>query len=121
MSSPTSGQVAGVNVRISGQQKEDDFIKSVVDEQLRNEIRKLGKLLPINSMNLHIDRHREAGKRVKYSVKGKLMTEMGMFFANDHAWDLTQATRGVLSKLEKEVIKKIDKKRLYHLKGGPAR
>lgn len=103
-------KIAGIYVRLSGQQKEDTFIKSVIDEQIRNEIRKLGKFIPIDYMVLHIDRYKETGKRRKYSVKGRLITEKGMFFADDHAWDVTQAIRGVLAKLEREVLKKKEKK-----------
>jgi predicted transcriptional regulator len=105
-------RIEGVYVRISGLQKEDVFIKSVVDEEIRNEIRKLGKFLTINYMVLHVDRYRKTGKRIKYSVKGRLITEKGYFFADDHAWDITKAVRGVLQKLEKEAIK-LKEKRIF--------
>ena len=60
-------------------------------------------------------RHKETGKRVKYSVKGRLITEKGMFFADDHAWRLTKAVKGVLEKMEREVVKSIGKKRRHAL------
>jgi CBS domain-containing protein len=106
-------KIAGIYISISGQQREDPFIRSVIDEQIRNEIKKLGKLLPIEGMLLHIDRYRERGKRVKYSVKGKLVTEKGLFFARDHSWDLTRAVRGVLAKTEKEILKMKGKRKLF--------
>jgi CBS domain-containing protein/ribosome-associated translation inhibitor RaiA len=99
-------KLSGIYVRISGLQKEEAYIKSLVDEQVRNEIRKLGKILSIEFLVMHIDRHNKTGNRVKYSVKSTLATQKGTFYANDFAWDITKAIRGVLSKFEKEVLKR---------------
>lgn len=99
-------EVKGVYVTVTGLRLEDNFIKRVVDEEVTNEVRKIGKFMEIESMILHIDRYHERGKRVKYTVKGRLITRRGMFFAGDHAWDVTKAVRGVLQKLEREVLKK---------------
>lgn len=99
-------EVRGVYVTVTGLQYEDNFIKRVVDEEVTNEIRKIGKFMEIDSMILHVDRYHEMGKRIKYSVKGRLITRRGMFFAGDFAWDVTKAVRGVLQKLEREVLKK---------------
>jgi CBS domain-containing protein len=102
-------EVKGVYVTVSGLQEEDSFIKTVVDEEVTNEVRKLGKFLNIDSLILHVDKYHESGNRVKYSIKGRLITNRGMFFAGDFAWDVTKAVRGVLQKLEKEAIKKKEK------------
>lgn len=104
-------EISGIYVRISGMQDEDIFIKSVVDEEIRNEIKKLAKFIPIDYMVLDVHRQRSGGKRIKYSVRARLITQKGFFFAKDFAWDLTKATRGVLHKLEREVTKKIGKSR----------
>lgn len=106
-------KVKGVYVRISGLQEEDNFIKSVVDEEIRNEVRRLGKFFPIKQMMIHVDRYHETGRRVKYSVKARMMTERGMFFADDHAWDVTKAVRGILQKFEREILKKKEKGEVY--------
>ncbi len=105
-------EVKGVYVTISGLQGEDEFIRSVVDEEVSSEVRKLGKFLPLDSLVLHVDRYHETGKRVKYSVKARLITRKGVFFAGDFSWDVTKAVRGVLQKLEKETIKKKERARL---------
>lgn len=102
-------EVKGVYVTVSGLQDDDGFIKTVVDEEISNEVRKLGKIMEIDSLILHVDRHHQTGKRSKYSVKGRLITRKGMFFAKDFAWDVTKAVRGVLQKLEKEIIKRKEK------------
>ena len=106
-------EVQGIYVRVSGLQKEDTFIKGVVDEEIRNEIQKLARFFPIDHMVMHVDRYHKTGKRVKYSVRASLITERGIFFAKDHGWDITKAVRGILHKLEREIIKKNEKAEVY--------
>jgi ribosome-associated translation inhibitor RaiA len=106
-------EVSGIYVRVTGMQDEDDFIKTVVDEQLKNEVRKLAKVIPIDYMLLTVDVYEEDGKRHKYSIQGTLVTQKGHFFADDHAWDATKAVRGVLQKLEREVLKKKGKSETF--------
>ena len=99
-------ELSGVLVTISGIKDEDHFIKSVVDEEIGNAIKKLHKIIGIEHFVVHVDKHHESGDRTKYSVKARVMTEKGMFFAGDFAWDVTKAIRGMLHKIEKEMIKK---------------
>lgn len=108
----------GVLVKITGQQQEDPFIKTVIDEELTHFASKIGKMLPIQDITVDIDRKESDGKRVKYSVKAKLITERGMFFAHDFAWDVTKALRGVIHKLEREVEKKLGKQRVFGRASG---
>ncbi|MFH1444896.1 MAG: CBS domain-containing protein [Nanoarchaeota archaeon] len=102
-------ELSGVLVTLSGIKDEDPFIKSVVDEEVSNEVRKLNKIIGIEHLIVHIDKHHKTGDRFKYTVKARMMTERGMFFADDFAWDITKAIRGMLHKLEKELIKKKSK------------
>lgn len=110
-------EVSGIYVQVTGQQKEDIFIRSVVDEELRNEIQKLAKTLPIEYMTLHIDRHNPEGKRVKYTVKAKIVTEKGVFYAHAHAWDLTKAIHELLDRFERDIYRKKEKSRDYTRRG----
>ena len=103
----------GVLVNITGQQEEDPFIKTVIDEELTHFASKVGKTLPIQEIRIDIDRKESEGGKVKYGINAKLITEKGMFFADDFAWDVTKALRGVIHKLEREVEKKIGKERVY--------
>jgi len=105
--------VQGIYVRVSGLQQEDAFLKQVVDEEIRNEVRKLAKFFPVEQLTIHVSRHKKSGRRVKYSLNASLITERAMFFARDHDWDITKAVRGILKKLEKEVIKKKEKAEVF--------
>jgi len=115
-----SPEVSGVYVRITGQEKEDVFIRSVIDEEIRGEIRKLSRFLPIDYMTLHIDRHRDTGRRIKYSIHAKIVSQKGMFFAKAAAWDLTKAMHELLDRFERE-IKKAKGKAKALARGRPVR
>jgi len=101
-----AGRQRGVYVRLTGIADESDFIKSVINDEVTAEIRKLGSMLSIDYLVMHVDTYRRAGRRREYSVKARLVTDRGMFFAGDIAWDITKAVSGTLAKLEREVLKK---------------
>jgi CBS domain-containing protein len=101
-----AGRQKGVYVRLSGINDESDFIKSVIDDEIAAEMRKLGAMLRIDYLVMHVDKYRKAGRRREYSVKARLVTGKGMFFASDSAWDIAKAVSGTLAKLEREVLRK---------------
>lgn len=102
-------QVKGAYVTISGVQEEDDFTKSLLYKEIEATLRKINKIYPVNYFVAHLDKYNESGKRVKYSIKARLATGKGFFFAHDHDWDITKAMKGVLAHLEEEVIKRKEK------------
>jgi CBS domain-containing protein/ribosome-associated translation inhibitor RaiA len=106
-----SSPVKGVYVNVSGLGKEDEFLTSIVNEEIENRLNKLEKIIPIKYLAMHYDKHEKGGERIKYSVKARLITEKGSFFAQDFAWDLTKTTKEVLRKLEREVTKGVEKHR----------
>ena len=103
----------GLYLALSGIHDEDPFIKNVLEEEISNELRKLSRIIPIESVVINVSRHHKTGKRTKYSVKAKILTQRGDFFADDFSWDLTKAMRGILKKFEKEIIRKKEKRRVY--------
>jgi len=102
-----------VFVRISGLGGEDSFIKVKIDEMVDNTITKLLKLLDVTYVAIHVETHRKGGKRTKYSVQGRFVTDKGNFYASEHEWDSTKAMKLFLSKIEREAHKKIGKERVY--------
>ncbi len=95
----------GVYVNITGMQEEDDFLKSVVDEEISNSMSRLAKMLPLQYLAAHVESHFPQGRRRKYSVKCRLITEKGVFISGGHAWDLTKAFRQSLERMERKVKK----------------
>lgn len=115
-------EIAGVYVNIAGIQNEDSFLQDVVDSEIRSAIRKLGKVVHIHYMTINVKKRGTTGKsssykiktkRTNYIVRGKLVSNKGAFFAEDSSWDLTKATQGTLKKLEKEVLKKVGRERVF--------
>jgi len=101
-------EVRGAYVTISGIKEEDDFVKSMLYKEIEATLRKINKIYAVNYFVAHVDEYKTTGK-IKYSIKTRLATERGFFFAHDHDWNITKAMKGVLDKLEKEVVKKKEK------------
>jgi CBS domain-containing protein len=107
-----SREKAFANIRISGIGEEDQFIKSIVYKNAEKRVSRIAEMIPVKYAVIGIESHHKAGTRKKYSVKARLITFRGLFFADDHAWDLTKAVSGTLAKLEREVSKKLGKQRV---------
>ena len=103
--------VETVYIRVSGLEGEDDFIKTKVDEMIENTLSKLVKVIPVNYIAIHAETHQTGGRKTKYAVQGRLVTEKGSFFADDTEWDPTKAVKIFLEKIEREVHSKIGMKR----------
>lgn len=98
-----------VYVRVSGQQKEDVFTKTLIDKEIRSKIQKFGKFFKIDFVTIDINRHDETGKKIRYSIKGKIATNKGLFFADVEGWNLVKIIHELFTKFEKEIIKKKEK------------
>jgi predicted transcriptional regulator/ribosome-associated translation inhibitor RaiA len=103
-----SRDTQSVPVNITGVQQEDPVLREVMGSDIQSLLGKLSKMSDIDNFTLHVDRYRQEG-RVKYSLKAKLVTRKGVFFSADHEWDITKALKGVLSKMEREFMKKREK------------
>jgi len=100
----------GVYVSVMGIKDEDVFLKSLVDKEIERFVQKAGRMIPsIDHVVVHIDRYKEAGTRSKYSVKARVITGKGIFFADSDEWDLTKAVGEVLDTLEREIVKRKEK------------
>ena len=103
----------GVYVTVNGISEEDDFIKSWIDGEVRNHVRKINKIVPVQYFVINVKKHKEDGKRTKYSVRSRIMTQKGPYFSHDFNWDITKAFGGMLLKLEKALMRDKDKKNVY--------
>lgn len=116
------GDIGGVYVRVSGIQDEDAFLRSIVDSEIRNTVRKIGKIVRIQYMTLNVKREKVPGKlaikKVNYVVLGKIVSDSGVFVSSNDAWDLSRAMKGSLKILEKEVIRKSGRERSFGRERG---
>ncbi|MEE9323895.1 MAG: CBS domain-containing protein [Candidatus Aenigmarchaeota archaeon] len=100
-----------VYVKVTGLDSEDGFIKLKIDEMVDNTITKLLKFTAVTYVAIHVETHRKGGRRMKYSVKGRFVTENGNFYASDHEWDPTKAMKLFLGKIEREIRRHVEKGR----------
>ncbi len=104
-------EISGVYLTVSGMQDEDAFIQTVVDSEIRNEVKKIAKIIHIHHMTIHVKRFRTTGKRMNFVVRGKLTSNRGLFIADHDSWNLTKSVREMLKNLRKEATKRVEKER----------
>ena len=103
----------GINVTVSGIHEEDEMSRTILYDEIARTLKKLGKMLGLNSFVMHVRKYHETGDRAKYSIQAKLLTTGGDFFSDDFAWDLSKAAKGVLEKLEHEVIRQSEREKVH--------
>ncbi|MEM5783133.1 MAG: CBS domain-containing protein [Candidatus Aenigmatarchaeota archaeon] len=97
----------GVYLQITGLGEEDEFIRSTIDRMLEDTVAKLNKIFEIQYVHMHVKKYGEIEplpKRIKYSIRLKVKTKVGMFSAHDIGWDIRDAVGAVLDKIEKIII-----------------
>ena len=101
----------GVNVSISGIHEEDGLAKSNVNEEVSKALSKLAKVTEVTDFSMHVRKYNKDGNRAKYSVHAKLITAETEFYADDSEWEIEKAVRCVFDKLEKEMLKHVEKEK----------
>lgn len=110
----------GVYVQITNLGDVDEAESSQIDTALTDFVKKSGKLMNDSmSLMIHIDRQSPGG-RIKYSVRTRFSTPMGLFVSHTHEWKLVSAIQDALTKLEK-IIKKEHDIRADRIKRQPKR
>ena len=97
----------GVYVQITGLGEEDEFVQATVDRQMKDFVSKINPVFNVQFMAVHIKRHgmiQHIPKRIKYSVRIRLMTDKGMFSVSSVRWDIRDAIREALSQLERKIL-----------------
>lgn len=103
----------GVNVSISGIHEEDEMVRGNVNGEVSKALGKLVRVMEVTDFSMHVRKYHKEGNKAKYSVHGKVMTGDGEFFAEDFAWELEKAVKGVLDKIEKEMFRHAEKAKVH--------
>ncbi len=106
-------QIGGVNVRVSGFQEEDIFTREGVYTEIEKTIKKLACMVNIADFKLNLKKYKEEGKGKKYSIKIMIISNRGLFHADDYEWSIFKAVEKALKKLETEFFKKEDKGKFH--------
>jgi CBS domain-containing protein/ribosome-associated translation inhibitor RaiA len=104
--------VEGIHVTMSGMHDVDDFTMDIIDAEMGRELKKLNKMVPLRQYIVHMKKlHDTTGDSAKFSLHARLITAEGSFYAENFDFDLPKAMKGLLKKLERELIKKQGKTR----------
>lgn len=96
-----------VLVNISGVKFDDpeiyDRLYEIIERMARN-VAKVKRMKPV-LINIHIEQYNEQGGEIKYSVRGKMVTESRTFYARAWEWNLYKAMKELMDEFEKMVEK----------------
>ncbi|MFW6196214.1 MAG: CBS domain-containing protein [Thermoplasmatota archaeon] len=70
---------------------------------------KINKVLKPLVLNIHVVTHKKEGNETKYSIRLRLNTDYGMFYANKYDWNIMKALDDSLESVRKKVFQKKDK------------
>jgi CBS domain-containing protein len=96
-----------VLVNLSGAKFEDpevyDKLYSIIEKSAKS-IAKLKRMRPM-LISIHIEEYNQTGKEVKYSIRGKMVTESKTFFSRSWDWNVFRAIKELMGQFEKMVEK----------------
>ncbi len=97
----------GAYVQITNLDDEPISVTAKIDNITDTFVKKTSSLFHnIEFLFIHIERHQKQGKKIKYSIRARFSTNLGLFVSHDWGWDLISTMQSALSNLEREVMKK---------------
>lgn len=96
----------GVYVQISGLETQDPFTYEMLDLMISKGTQRIRRVDPPRVLSIHVTAYHREGSRAKYSLKGRLTTRSGFYYATSSEWDLLAAADSLLDKLHKSVVGK---------------
>jgi len=91
-------------VQITGLEEEPGVYDSMYD-LIQKGMKRVGKIITPRILNIHVVQHHGEGGRAKYSIRARMTTEEGMYYAKGFDWDLFKTMDDVIRQLEKRVKK----------------
>lgn len=95
----------GLYVDITGLDVNDPFVYSSMVSKIERFVKKIGEyrwIKPYN-LNFHVHIYHKEGGRRKWSLRGKLRSDRGLFFVKGGGWDLLQCFDEVLYELNERI------------------
>jgi CBS domain-containing protein len=104
----SSLQQLGVYYQIIGLTNEDELVMNTLDRMIRDTLRKIAAVVPVQFFFVHFKKHKLPGLRIKYSVRARLRTDAGFFIAKAWKWDPRDALGLTLDHLERRLLRERD-------------
>ncbi len=102
-----------IYIQISGLESEDlpEFQKEEVHRMIDEAVRKLAKTVKMQFFTMHFKSYYTEAKKVKYSIRCKADTDLGLYATREYGWDIIDATSRALGTFEDLLISKMQKVR----------
>ncbi|MBS3781709.1 MAG: CBS domain-containing protein [Candidatus Thermoplasmatota archaeon] len=99
-----------VFVQISGLKGHHEVYDQIYDVTQRY-LNKMNKVLNPLVLNIHVVSHQEGGTQSKYSIRLRLSTDYGMYYAKEVNWNIMDGLDKGLDSLKKRIFQDIEKNR----------
>jgi CBS domain-containing protein len=97
-------------VEIGGLEEESQETYDLIYESIQKEIKRIAQLVTPTTLSLRVQKYKPDGDRWKYSLRLRLATTHGMYYANHFDWDLHMALKELLETLYKRILKEKERK-----------
>ncbi|MFW6041095.1 MAG: CBS domain-containing protein [Thermoplasmatota archaeon] len=98
-----------VYVQISGLKGDPDVYDQMY-EIIQRYLNKMNKVLNPLVLNIHVVSHQEEGTQSKYSIRLRLSTDYGMYYAKEVNWNIMDALDKGLDSLKRRIFQDNEKK-----------
>ena len=104
------GRKPGIYVQIANLGDVDTETNARIDKKVHEFVRKTARIITnLQSFVMHVERHEKQGKQIKYSVRARLLTPLGLFVSKSWGWSLATVFQDAIDNLEREIMKQHDK------------
>lgn len=97
-------------VEISGLEGEPSETYDLIYDTIQKEIKRIAQFVTPTTLSLHVQKYKPDGDRWKYSLRLRLATAHGMYYASHFDWDLHLALKELLETLYKRIVKEKERK-----------
>jgi len=98
-----------VYVQITGLEERPEVYNQMYN-LIQSYLKKINKVLKPLVLNVHVVTHQKEGNQAKYSVRLRLSTDFGMFYAKKFDWNMMSALDEALESLRKRIYQDKEKR-----------
>jgi CBS domain-containing protein/ribosome-associated translation inhibitor RaiA len=99
-----------VLVQITGLEEEPEVYDAMY-ERIQKTIDRIGGILTPKILNIHIAQHHTKGDTSKYTMRARLTTDRGLFYARHFDWNVHKTLDGLMDQIE-DFVKEDKERRL---------
>ncbi|MFQ5909454.1 MAG: HPP family protein [Thermoplasmata archaeon] len=99
-----------VFVQITGLEEEPE-VYDVMHERIQKSIDRIGHILTPKILNIHVAQHHSKGDTSKYTMRARLATNRGLFYARHFDWNIHKTLDGLMDQVE-DFVKEDKERRL---------